>query len=323
MAQTQKRGLGRGLDALLSTEDTFAPPVEPKEQTAPRPEPAQAPPPPSENQKIPPEGRLTRLPIDRLRPGIHQPRVDFGDAEMSELAESVRIHGILQPILVKPSIGGYEIVAGERRWRAARQAGLEEVPTIVIGAAGEKALEIAVIENIQRSDLNPMEEAAAYESMMERLSLTQEEVAVRVGKNRSTVANYVRLLRLPEAVQESVASGDLSMGHARALLSLRSEEEMMPLVRETEKNGLSVRQLEARVRKLLARSEAKGGRARRPSSSLSGPTGPQAIFLKEIGEQLRAKLGAKVFIQGDEKKGQVVIEYYSSDMLENIVDRLS
>lgn len=322
MAQTQKRGLGRGLDALLSAEETFSPAVEPKEQKTPPAEPEHAPSSLSENQKTSSEGRLTRLPIAQLRPGVHQPRVDFGDSEMSELAESVRIHGILQPILVKPSNGGYEIVAGERRWRAARQAGLEEVPTIVIGAAGEKALEIAVIENIQRSDLNPMEEAAAYENMMERLSLTQEEVAVRVGKNRSTVANYLRLLRLPEAVQESLAGGDLSMGHARALLSLRSEEEMMPLVRETEKNGLSVRQLEARVRKLLSRSEPKGGRAKR-HASFSGPTGPQAIFLKEIGDQLRAKLGAKVFIQGDEKKGQVVIEYYSGDMLENIVDRLS
>ncbi len=322
MAQIKKRGLGRGLDALLSTEESFAPQVEPQEQAAPRVEPQKAPPAPSESPPVAREGRLTRIPIERLRPGSHQPRVDFDDSELSDLAESIRIHGILQPILVKPSIGGYEIVAGERRWRAAKQAGLEEVPTIVIGAAGEKALEIAVIENIQRSDLNPMEEAAAYESMMERLSLTQEEVSVRVGKNRSTVANYIRLLRLPEEVQESVASGDLTMGHARALLSLRNDEEMMPLARAAEKNGLSVRQLESRIRKMLMRSETRGGKAKR-SAVPSGPTGPQAIFLREIGEQLRAALGAKVFIQGDEKKGQLVIEYYSSDMLENIVDRLS
>ena len=322
MAQTKKRGLGRGLDALLSAGGGFAPPVEPQAQAVPRTEPQNEPPAPPESQRVAREGRLTRIPIDRLRPGVHQPRVDFDDSELSELAESIRIHGILQPILVKPSIGGYEIVAGERRWRAAKQAGLEEVPTIAIGAAGEKALEIAVIENIQRSDLNPMEEAAAYESMMERLSLTQEEVSVRVGKNRSTVANYIRLLRLPDAVQESVASGNLSMGHARALLSLRNEEEMMPLARAAEKNGLSVRQLESRVRKLLERSEPKGGKAKR-SGFPPGPRGPQAIFLKEIGEQLRAALGAKVFIQGDEKKGQLVIEYYSADMLENIVDRLS
>lgn len=323
MAQTQKRGLGRGLDALLAAEENISPLAETEENAEIFSEAVQAPPPPAERQPSPGEGRFTRMPIDRLRPGVHQPRIDFGDTEMSELAESVRIHGVLQPILVKPSHGGYEIVAGERRWRAAKLAGLNEVPTIIVGAAGEKALEIAVIENIQRSDLNPMEEAAAYESMMVRLSLTQEEVAARVGKNRSTVANYIRLLRLPEPVQESLASGDLSMGHARALLSLRNEEEMMPLVRDVEKNGLSVRQLEMRVRKLLSRSEGKGGRSKRSSISHSGPTGPQAVFLKEIGEQLRSKLGVKVFIQGDETKGQVVIEYYSADMLENIVDRLS
>ena len=141
MAQIKKRGLGRGLDALLSTEESFAPPVEPQIQDAPRPEPVNDPPPLPESPPSSREGRLTRIPIDLLRPGVHQPRVDFDNSEMSELAESVRIHGILQPILVKPSIGGYEIVAGERRWRAAKQAGLEEVPAIVVGAAGEKALE--------------------------------------------------------------------------------------------------------------------------------------------------------------------------------------
>lgn len=320
MAQIKKRGLGRGLDALLSEDVPEAPTIEP--QPAPPVKSDWKPPAPVSGTRAPKESRLSYLPVERLRPGVHQPRVDFDEEELSELAESVRIHGILQPILVKPSIGGFEIVAGERRWRAAKQAGLEEVPTIVIGAAGEEALEIAVIENIQRSDLNPMEEAAAYESMMDRLSLTQEEVAARVGKNRSTVANYVRLLRLPAAVQESVASGILSMGHARALLSLRSEGEMMALVRAVEKNVLSVRQLEARVRKLLTGPESREKKHNRPPSGVQ-PSGPQAIFLKDIAEQLRSKLGAKVLIQGDEKKGQMIIEYYSADMLEDIVDRLS
>ncbi len=319
MAQTKKRGLGRGLDALLSESVPEAPSFEPQAEPPARAD--DTPPVPASGPRAAPEGRLSHLPVDRLRPGLHQPRVDFDDTELSELAESVRIHGILQPILVKPSIGGFEIVAGERRWRAAQQAGLAEVPTIVVEAAGEDALEIAVTENIQRSDLNPMEEAAAYESMMDRLSLTQEEVAVRVGKNRSTVANYIRLLKLPVAVQGSVASGELSMGHARALLSLRNGEEIISLAKATGKNGFSVRQLEARVRKLLSRSESREGKPRRPS--LSGPTGAQAVFLREIGEQLRAKLGTKVVIQGDEKKGQVIIEYYSADMLENIVDCLS
>lgn len=322
MAQIKKRGLGRGLDALLAEGEAYSPPAEPREGpdqlTYSKPisvSPPETSPPPS-------EGRLAQLSVERIHPGVHQPRVDFDDEELAELAESVRLHGVLQPILVKAVGDGYEIVAGERRWRASHQAGLKEIPAIVVEAAGEESLEIAVIENIQRSDLNPMEEAAAYESMMNRLALTQEEVAARVGKNRSTVANYIRLLRLPASVQEDVASGDLSMGHARALLSLRTEEEMMPLVQETERKGLSVRQLEARVRKILTRPQSAARRARR-SPSYDGPAGEQAIFLRDIAAQVRSKLGAKVLIQGDEKKGQLVIEYYSADMLEDIVDRLS
>lgn len=322
MAQTKKRGLGRGLDALLSAEETYTSHVEPVERLDSPLEGEVAPHPSVNVEQGPSEGRLTHVPTAQLRPGVHQPRVGFDDGELAELSESVRLHGILQPILVRASGEGYEIVAGERRWRAAQLAGLSEVPVILIDAAGERSLEIAVIENIQRSDLNPMEEAAAYESMMERLGLTQEEVAARVGKNRSTVANYVRLLRLPEAVQESVASGGLTMGHARALLALRTEEEMIPLVEATERYGLSVRQLEARVRKSLSKPTPRE-RRQQSLSSPTGPTGPQAVFLRQIEEKLRAKLSAKVTIQGDERKGQLIIEYYSAQMLEGIVDKLS
>ncbi len=308
MATAKKRGLGRGLDALLSAEIV----AEPQEKI--EPDPASPP--------EPDGSRIIQVPIDRLQPGVHQPRMEFDDDELGELAESVRRHGVLQPILVNPSGNGYQIVAGERRWRAARMAGLAEVPAIVINAAAEDTLEIAVIENIQRSDLNPMEEAAAYESMMVRLSLTQEEVASRVGKDRSTVANYIRLLRLPARVQEIVVAGDLSMGHARALLALREEEEIVKLAQVAKKYGLSVRQLESRVRKALAGSASKRGRYA-VSSREEGPIGPQAVFLREIGDRLRGILGTKVLIQGDEKKGQMVIEYYSAEMLEGIVDRLS
>ncbi len=312
MATAKKRGLGRGLDALLSAETDAAPPA----AHAMKPDPDRASPP------EPDGSRIIQVSIDRLQPGVHQPRMEFDDDELGELAESVRRHGVLQPILVNPSSSGYQIVAGERRWRAARMAGLPEVPAIVINAAAEDSLEIAVIENIQRSDLNPMEEAAAYESMMVRLALTQEEVAARVGKDRSTVANYIRLLRLPASVQEIVAAGDLSMGHARALLALREEEEILKLARVAEKSGLSVRQLESQVRKALAGPAAKRGRYA-VSSRGEGPTGPQAVFLREIGDRLRGTLGTKVLIHGDEKKGQVVIEYYSAEILEGILDRLS
>ncbi|OGL58631.1 MAG: hypothetical protein A3J27_13705 [Candidatus Tectomicrobia bacterium RIFCSPLOWO2_12_FULL_69_37] len=300
-----KKALGRGLDALLSEEPAVPAAVE-------------EPPPPE-----PAEGKLFAISPDRLRPGVHQPRTDFDEENLAELAESVRAHGILQPILVRRLPNGEcEIVAGERRWRAARLAGLAEVPVLAVEAAGERALEIAIIENVQRSDLNPMEEAAAFQSMMERLGLTQEEVASRVGKERSTVANYIRLLRLPAGVQESVAAGNLSMGHARALLALRSEEEMAAFAQAAIKRSLSVRQLEGRVRKALAGLPAARAQYARPAAG-EGPDGPQAVFLRDVASRLRASLGTKVTIQGDERQGRIIIEYYSPEILEGLAERLA
>ncbi|MEK6711832.1 MAG: ParB/RepB/Spo0J family partition protein [Nitrospinota bacterium] len=304
-----KKALGRGLDALLAEEP--AAPIAAVETPPPAP------------AAEPAEGKLFTLPPDRLRPGVHQPRTDFDEEDLAELADSVRAHGILQPILVRrlPN-GDCEIVAGERRWRAARLAGLAEVPVIAIDAAGEQALEIAIIENVQRSDLNPMEEAAAFQGMLERLGLTQEEVAARVGKDRSTVANYIRLLRLPPGVQESVAAGDLSMGHARALLSLRTDEEMISFAQAAVRGGLSVRQLEGRVRRALAGPRAAGAQYARAAPA-AGPGGAQAVFLRDIAERLRAALGTKVTIEGDETKGRIVIEYYSAEVLEGLAERLA
>ncbi|MBI2132086.1 MAG: ParB/RepB/Spo0J family partition protein [Candidatus Tectomicrobia bacterium] len=311
MALMRKKALGRGLDALLSEEA----PLPPAAVEAP---PLSPPPPPE-----PSGSKLFTISPDRLRPGVHQPRTGFDEENLAELAESVRAHGILQPILVRrlPN-GDCEIVAGERRWRAARLAGLAEVPALAVEAAGGRALEIAIIENVQRSDLNPMEEAAAFQSMMERLGLTQEEVAARVGKERSTVANYIRLLRLPPPVQESVAAGLLSMGHARALLSLRTEEEMAAFAQAAIGGGLSVRQLEGRVRRALAGPPAARAKYERPSTG-EGPDGPQAVFLRDIAARLRASLGTKVTIQGDEKQGRILIEYYSPEVLEGLVERLA
>ena len=243
MAAEKRKALGRGLDALLSGEEETL-----REERAAPPEPGPA------------EGRLSRVAPGRLRPGLHQPRMDFDEDALKELSESIRRSGIIQPILARRSGDGFEIVAGERRWRAAVMAGLETVPLLLMEAAGAEALELAVIENLQRSDLNPIEEASAYVSMMERLGLTQEEVAARAGKDRSTVANYVRLLKLPAEVQEAVAAGNLSMGHARALLSLRSDDEKKAFSREAVKKELSVRQLEGRIRKVLAGRAAGGAK---------------------------------------------------------------
>lgn len=309
-ATRQRRALGRGLDALLSPLPAAAPldpgiPVEPGSSPA-----------------DPPSGeRLVQIPVESMRPGLHQPRVDFDEEGLTELAQSLRQHGVLQPLLVRAAGEGYEIVAGERRWRAARVAGLDRLPALLVDAAEGAILEMAVAENVQRADLNPMEIAAAFASMMERLGLTQEEVAARVGKERSTVANYVRLLKLPPRVQEEVATGRLSMGHARAILSLRSEGEMIAFARKAIDKSLSVRQLEEMLRRTLAGPRAEGAKYVR-SPSGDGPTGPQAIFLREMAGRFRATLGTKVSIQGDEKKGKIVIEYYSEEMLEGLVERL-
>ena len=307
MTTMRKKGLGRGLDALLASHD------------AQEPAPAVLDPPGGAAEDA---GILMRLSPARLAPGVHQPRVDFDEEDLAELSESVKRHGVIQPLLVRRGAsGGYEIVAGERRWRAARLAEVDEVPAILVDAGGDEALELAIVENVQRADLNPMEEAAAYASMMERLGLTQEETASRVGKDRSTVANYVRLLNLPVSVQESVAAGLLSMGHARALLSLRTEEEMANHARAATQKRLSVRQLETRVRKTLeGKSEAK--ETFRQPVPQNGPSGPQALYLREAAERLRSALGTKVAISGDEENGKIEIEYYTRETLEGLLQRL-
>lgn len=304
MATMRKKALGRGLDALLSAGGGEDAPVA---EAAPR--------------RAEEAGILVRVSPDRLVPGVHQPRTDFDEEDLAELAESIRRHGVIQPILARRAAGGdYEIVAGERRWRAARMASAGEVPAILVDAGGDDALELAIVENVQRADLNPMEEAAAYASMMERLGLTQEEVAARVGKERSTVANYVRLLRLPAPVQESVAAGLLSMGHARALLSLRAEE-MAAHAAAAIKGKLSVRQLERRVRRALAGGSRSGG-SRSKTKPSDGASGAQALYLREARERLRSALGTKVSILGDENEGKIEIEYYSTETLEGLMQRL-
>ncbi len=307
MTTTRKKVLGRGLDALLASHETQEP--APAVLESPRTAAGDA-------------GILLRLSPEHLSPGVHQPRVDFDEEDLAGLAQSVKRYGVLQPLLVRRTAsGGHEIVAGERRWRAARLAEVEEVPVILTDAGGNETLELAIVENVQRADLNPMEEAAAYASMMERLGLTQEEVASRVGKDRSTVANYVRLLNLPASVQESVAAGLLSMGHARALLALRTEEEMASHAGAATEKKLSVRQLEMRIRRALE----GGSEKREPSPRLapqSGPTGPQALYLREAAERLRSALGAKVAISGDGESGKIEIEYYTRETLEGLLQRL-
>jgi ParB family chromosome partitioning protein len=239
-----------------------------------------------------------------------QPRKRFDDAKLEELAASIRQHGIVEPILVRKEGGGYRIVAGERRWRAAQRAGLKEVPAILREATDREAFELALVENLQRADLNAIEEAEAYEVLASDHGLTQEEIATRVGKERSTVANALRLLKLPEEVRDTVRSGQLDMGHARALLGLGTTDEMKRLAQRAIREGLSVRALEALIRSLIRKPEKKGG----PAESAS---------TRDLSTRLQRHLGARSkVVQKTATSGRLEIEYTSLDELDGILAKI-
>jgi ParB family transcriptional regulator, chromosome partitioning protein len=248
------------------------------------------------------------VPIDALEPNPLQPRSAFDAERLSELAASLRASGMVQPILVRRQGSGYQIIAGERRWRAAREAGLTSVPVVVREVPDERLLELALVENIQRQELSPLEEAQAYQKLHDDLRLTQEEVARRVGKDRSTVANTVRLLRLPKDVRELLAAGRLDAGHGRALLALERAEDQVVLAKEAASRGLSVREVERRVAAL---------RAPRPSGAPRGDANTRAAE-----ERLRAALGTRVAIRRRGKSGTLAIAFTGEAELQRLFDVL-
>ena len=260
-----------------------------------------------------PEDEILHIPVGEIKPNPSQPRMDFSEESFQELVQSIRQNGIIQPVIVRRSGKGFELIAGERRWRAAKTAGLATVPAQVRNVDSAKAFELSVIENIQRQDLNPIERATAYRRLIETFELTQELGAQRLGINRSTMANVMRLLELPGEIQDAVSRGTISMGHARALLSLRTAEERLAVWRKIEKDDLSVRQVEKMV--------AKGGvKLRRSRKTLPDNKPPH---IRDLEEQLRAALGTKVTIVPiKENAGRVVIEYYSLDDFDRIVERV-
>ena len=263
---------------------------------------------------------ITIVPLSNLRPNPDQPRKTFPDDSIEELAESIRKHGLLQPIIAEPaSDGDYIIVAGERRFRAAGRAGLAEVPVIVRSVSSEKRLQLSLIENIQREDLNPMEEARAYHSLMELTGYTQEQVAEAVGKNRSTVANALRMLRLSEAMQSAVRDGVISAGHARSLLAVLDDATREALFARIVAEGLSVRQAEQAVQDLSGDgARKKAGKGRKSAKSpVADSLEPDLLALREL---LIERFGTKVEIRGDMKSGSIAIEYYSSDDLQRILE---
>jgi ParB family chromosome partitioning protein len=249
------------------------------------------------------------LDIDLLTPNPRQPRTEMDDARLDELAQSIKSNGVLQPILVRRVDDRFEIVAGERRWRAAQRAGLLKVPVTVREVPDDKLLEVALVENIQRENLNPIEEAQAYKRLVDDLQLSQEHVAVSVGKDRATVANYMRLLRLPGEVRRDVASGALTMGHARALLSLPDEASQRQVARDVMSRGLSVRETEALVRREPARPA-------RPSK----PADPNT---RAAEEQLRLSLGTRVRIVRKARGGRIEVDFANEDELQRLYERLS
>ena len=278
-----KKGLGKGLDALFL-----------------------------DNAAESSDGGVQTILLSEITPNRSQPRKVFEDEPLQELAESIREHGLIQPLLVRPlPEGGYQIVAGERRYRASRMAGLREVPVIVRELDDQKTMELALIENLQRENLNPMEEAAGYQELMETYGMTQADVAKSVGKSRSAVANTLRLLNLPQKVMDYVKNGQLSSGHARAILAFEEEEHMCRIAEEAVQKGLNVREIE-RMSKKTAASEKKSHTPVHRDS-----------FFDEMEIALREELHRSIKITSDGEKGTLTISFYSKEELNDIASRLA
>ncbi len=283
----KKKVLGKGLDALL--------PKEPVETNG-----------------------ITTIPIDMLKPNESQPRKQFSEHSIEELASSIREKGIIQPLLVRKKENYYEIIAGERRWRASQRAGLKQLPVIIKDISDSEALQIGLIENLQREDLNPLEEAQAYEKLISDFHMTHEEIAKKIGKNRSTITNQLRLLKLTEEAKSSLLNNKISSGHARALLALDEEEKTNEILRIVIEKNLSVRQTEALVKKIATSSKRK---AEDSEQKIEEDT--IKLHILHLEEELKKTLGTNVSIKHRGQKGKIEIEYYSNDELQRLIGILS
>jgi ParB family transcriptional regulator, chromosome partitioning protein len=264
-----------------------------------------------EEQDLAAAGSFFQCPVESIEPNPFQPRRKFGEEEMLELVASVREKGILTPLLVSKTETGYRLIAGERRWRAAQKAGLERVPVVVRETSPVESLEIALIENIHRKDLNPVEEATAYQRLMEDTAISQETLGKRLGKDRTTITNMLRLLKLPGIIQQDLVEDRITIGHARVLAGMKSAEEQLALREAILKKGLSVRQVEALAKK------GQGGRS-------AGKTGlPRDAYIRSLAETLKRSLGTKVEIARRGKQGRITIFFFSDDELDRLLDRLS
>ena len=294
----KRMGLGKGLGALIA--DTSGEPEKTAEREKPK------------SREKEETGKELYLKISSIEPNRMQPRKNFDEEQLKELADSIRQYGVLQPLLVQKNGDYYEIIAGERRWRAAKMAGLKEIPAVLREYDQQRRMEIALIENVQREDLNPIEEATAYQRLMDEFHLKQEEIAARVSKNRSTVTNSLRLLKLQEEVQGMVAASELSSGHARALLSLEDKDKQLELAKLIVEKSLSVRQVEKLV-KDLAQPRKERVKEKEPDAV--------ALAYQNMEERMKTIMGTKVSInRRDKNKGRIEIEYYSPAELERIIE---
>jgi len=250
--------------------------------------------------------------LKELRPNPYQPRKDFRPEAIEELKESIQTHGVLQPIIARRTIKGYEIVVGERRFRAAKAAGLKSIPVIIRDFNEQKMMELALIENLQREDLNPVEEAIAYQKLMEGLHVTQEELSKRLGKSRPHIANHLRLLQLPESVRKLISENELTMGHGRTLLGLKDKNKLDSVVNQVIKEQMNVRELERLIQKL--NENVPRGTSRKSTR--------KSVFIREQEAFLRERFGTSVEIKKSKKKGKIEIQFFSSEDLERLLDLL-
>lgn len=280
---SKRTGLGKGLDALIPS------------------------------LSIHDDDKVFEIPLSQLRPNPYQPRKSFDEDAIRELAESIKEHGVIQPIIVREALKGYEIIAGERRYRASQLSGKATIPAVVRSFTDQQVMEIALIENLQREDLNALEIAAAYQNLIDTFNLTQEELAMKVGKSRSHVANFLRLLQLPAEIKEYVSRGTLSMGHARAMITIEDPKVQKQLAKQVVEENWSVRQLEEAVQQL---------QSKKPKKTKTVKSKKRDPFIESVEEELRELLQTTVKVKHDKNKGKIEISYYSLEDFERLLDLL-
>lgn len=323
--EKQKRGLGRGLGSLLGTNNTQAnAPMTPQAtiktsapalQTSGKGEAVKSAPPTLVAPQVLSEGKIWQMSIEKLKPGAFQPRRTFEKEKLQELSQSIKSNGILQPIIVRKVGEGFEIVAGERRWRASQMAGLHEVPVIIKNFTDRETLELSIIENVQREDLNPIEEADGYQRLQTEFTLSHQQIAEKVGKDRATVSNALRLLQLPKEIKEMLINSDISTGHAKVLLSVEDLKKQLELAKAVRDEHISVRKLETLAKK---KSTDAGESSVKKDIDLSVTN----RLMAGLADELQKLLGTKVNIEYHNSKGKISIAFYSDEELSQLIDKI-